>query len=208
MRSLLILSAFTFIGLSEDAKGQQNIPGEYYLKGVMEVASGFKLNADSSFEFFFSYGALDRYGEGKWTLRDNQIVFNSRPFPGNDFKLLASSWKDGNDVTVSIRDSNPELFSFVHCLVSQNGSDSLYDADQEGLIRLPAGTDTIRIVSEFSAERMSVFTVDSKKYNSFTFAFEPWITELFFKNFTLKFAGDHLEGKHPLLDDKIYSFEK
>jgi hypothetical protein len=39
-----------------------NITGVYNLRGVMEMASGFKLNNDSSFEFYFSYGALDRYG--------------------------------------------------------------------------------------------------------------------------------------------------
>ena len=30
------------------------IAGQYYLEGVRETASGFKLNEDSSFEFFFS----------------------------------------------------------------------------------------------------------------------------------------------------------
>jgi hypothetical protein len=36
------------------------VTGEYYLEGVMETASVFQLNPDSSFNFFFSYGALDR----------------------------------------------------------------------------------------------------------------------------------------------------
>ena len=31
----------------------QTITGEYYLKGIMETASGFKLNEDSTFDFFF-----------------------------------------------------------------------------------------------------------------------------------------------------------
>ena len=55
--------------------------GEYYLRGVMETASGFKLNPDSSFQFFFSYGALDRMGSGKWTVRGNELILNSRPRP-------------------------------------------------------------------------------------------------------------------------------
>ena len=48
----------------------QNIAGEYYLEGVMETASGFQLSADSGFQFFYSYGALDRFGKGKWKMLD------------------------------------------------------------------------------------------------------------------------------------------
>ena len=47
--------------------------GEYYLSGVMETASGFKLNPDSTFQFFFSYGALDRSGSGTWKQEGNNI---------------------------------------------------------------------------------------------------------------------------------------
>ena len=43
---------------------QSTVAGEYYLQGVMETASGFKLNEDSTFQFFFMYGAMDRVGEG------------------------------------------------------------------------------------------------------------------------------------------------
>ena len=47
--------------------------GEYYLRGVMETAAGFKLNEDSTFQFFFSYGALDRQGRGKWTTEGHPL---------------------------------------------------------------------------------------------------------------------------------------
>ena len=55
---------FVFTSLMLNLNAQKNITGEYYLQGVIETASGFKLNDDSTFEFFFSYGALDRYGSG------------------------------------------------------------------------------------------------------------------------------------------------
>jgi hypothetical protein len=42
--------------------------GIYNLEGVMETASGFKLNADSTFEFYFSYGALDSMVKGSGNL--------------------------------------------------------------------------------------------------------------------------------------------
>ena len=49
--------------------------GEYYLRGVTEVGSGFLLKPDSTFQFFFSYGALDRQGSGTWRIKEKEIVF-------------------------------------------------------------------------------------------------------------------------------------
>ena len=37
---------------------------EYYLTGVREMASGFLVKPDNTFQFFFAYGALDRQGAG------------------------------------------------------------------------------------------------------------------------------------------------
>ena len=62
--------------------------GEYYLSGVMETASGFKLNPDSTFQFFFSYGALDRMGSGKWVAKANEVILDSKPRPLHDFALI------------------------------------------------------------------------------------------------------------------------
>ncbi len=64
MRIILIL--LTFI-TSTICMGQKPaVEGIYYLENVMETASGFKLNEDNTFEFFFSQGALDRTGSGTW----------------------------------------------------------------------------------------------------------------------------------------------
>ena len=186
---------------------QQNIAGEYYLQGVMETASGFKLDEDSTFQFFFSYGALDRYGEGKWSISNNKIILNSKPYPGKDFKMVSSEKKNDYFITVRIQNSNPNVYRWVHCLVTTNEGDTLFDATRDGVIQLPPTTDSIRIVSEFCSERISSFPVDNK-FNYFTFQFEPWAPEVFFNNFELQFVTDHLEGKHPLLNDKIYEYVK
>ena len=73
---LLILS--TSVKMQAQQKSN-TIVGEYYLTGFMETASGFKLNTDSTFDFFFSYGALDRSGKGTWKQEGNKVIFNSKP---------------------------------------------------------------------------------------------------------------------------------
>ena len=83
------------------------------------------------------------------------------------------------------------------------------DADHNGYIIIhEKSPDTIYLISELSAERVSVFTINNTKKNSYTFRFEPWIFEVFFKEFTLQFVKDHLEGKHPLLEGENYRYVK
>ncbi|HRH60997.1 MAG TPA: hypothetical protein PL045_10535 [Chitinophagaceae bacterium] len=190
-------------------QAQSSISGEYYLRGVMETASGFKLNDDSTFQFFFSYGALDRYGQGTWAVHDGKIIFNSKPYPGKDFKLVSSAADKNDFTTVIIQSPNKMIFNYVHCLVFTNGQAEIYDADSDGIIQLPGrNADSIHIVSELSSERMSDFAIDNTAHNVFTFSIEQWIAEVFFNNFSLAIHENELTGKHPLLKDGEYVYEK
>lgn len=80
---------------SNSQESSISVTGEYYLRGVMETASGFKLNQDSTFQFFFSYGALDRYGSGTWTHTNNKIIFNSIKQHEADFAIIQSQKQEG-----------------------------------------------------------------------------------------------------------------
>jgi hypothetical protein len=190
------------------SQGKSKIAGVYYLQGVMETASGFKLNEDSTFEFFFSYGALDRYGSGKWRVKNDSLILNSKPFPGKDFKIVDSALVSDNSTTIKIENPNNQLYRFVYCLVKTPGGDTVLNANSDGIIILPNKTDTIHLLFELSPERMSTFVVDKSKFNSYTFHFEPWAVEVFFKEFTLHCVRDYMEGNHPLLQDKVYKYIK
>lgn len=183
--------------------------GEYYLTGVMETASGFKLNSDSTFEFFFSYGALDRYGSGTWKMNNNTITFNSKPYPGHDFKMTSSENTKDNFTTVQIDASNANFFRFVYCLLKTKEGDSLLNANSDGIITLPGRNyDSLHLLFYLAPERTTTIPINNKEKNNFTFTFEPWIVEVFFKDFVLNFKDDHLEGKHPLLEKELYIYKK
>lgn len=203
--------AFTtllFAGVTLYAQQATQVAGVYSLSGVMETASGFALNKDSSFEFYYSYGALDRYGAGKWRFIDNNVVLNSNLIHDKDFTAADSSLTKDNFTTIKIDDKNPAFYRFVYCLLKTPHGDTLINADDSGIIILPVITDTVTLLFELSPERVSKFTVNSKKFNSYTFHFEPWAVEVFFTDFTLRFVNGHLEGKHPLLDNKTYTYMK
>jgi hypothetical protein len=100
-----ITSLIIFMFMFRFLHAQNNtMADEYSLTGVMETASGIQLNKDSTFRFYFSYGALDREGSGKWSVNADNIILNSKPYPGKDFKMVSSSSVKNNFTSIKIEE--------------------------------------------------------------------------------------------------------
>jgi hypothetical protein len=203
----IISAALIFICSLLNVNAQKNLTGEYYLQGVIETASGLKLNADSTFEFYFSYGALDRYGSGKWSVNKDSIILNSKQYPGKDFKLVNTIAATNNIAILKIENPNTNLYRLVYCRFKSAGADTIINFNEDGTLVFPFAVDSVELLSELCSERSSTFAVNAKP-SVYTFNFEPWILEVFFNNHALHYSDDYLEGRHPLLDDKIYRFNK
>lgn len=194
--------------MRNDTEAQSVIAGEYYLRGVMEVGSGFLLKPDSTFQFFFSYGALDRQGSGKWTVKDKEVIFNSKPWPLRDFALISSKAVNEDFITIKIVDNEKPLIRYVYVKLVSNGEVMEGMANEKGEIKFSKKRiDSLSLVFQFCPEKISVFQPD-KSHNYFEFCFEPWIAEYFFNDFHLSLDKSGLRGKHPLLDEKEYFFQK
>ena len=82
------------------------LAGEYSLSGVMETGSGLLLRSDGSFEWYFSYGALDLGARGTWTRKDDAVellvVDMGYPpqFPQAKFERMQLRIDDGDLVPV------------------------------------------------------------------------------------------------------------
>jgi hypothetical protein len=189
-------------------QAQSTIPGEYYLRGVTEVGSGFLIKPDSTFEFFFSYGALDRMGSGKWIVSGKEIVLNSKARPAHDFALINSKKMPGDLIIIKITDNNELLQRYVYAKLQFTDTIMEDMADQKGEIKFPCKTMVaLSLQFQFCPEKTSVYELN-QDHNYFEFSFEPWIAEYFFKDFNLTIDGKDLKGKHPLLDEKEYRFVK
>jgi hypothetical protein len=187
----------------------QNLAGVYNLVGVMETAAGFKLNEDSTFEFYFSYGALDRYGSGKYSREGDHVVFNSAPWSGKDFKLLQSSIGKTNHVVFELKEKNNMLLPYVYFTIFNKGKQTQLKTNSHGMAEAMAQpVDSIGVQFEFTPERISIFKLSNPKHNYFAFAFEQWIVEVYFKNYKLKISPEGLTGKLFLLGEKEFDFER
>lgn len=183
--------------------------GEYYLRGVMETACGFRLEKDSSFQFFFSQGALDRTGQGTWSMKNYQVVLNSKTRPPHDFALVTSSKKPGKDIEIRITDPNSHILRYVYCGVSGGGKNQEAMAGQDGVFRFKSQSiDSIQLIFEFCPEKVSTFKLPASDHNYFEFKFEPWLFEIFFSDFKLQVAGEDLNGGNPVLQGNNFVYER
>jgi hypothetical protein len=205
----IFISFILIINNNLTAQTISSMQGEYYLRGVMETASGFKLNADSSFQFFYSYGALDRYGSGTWKQINRTIIFNSRAQPEKDFALIKSEKSPGSFLTVRIIDKNELILRYVDVIFKTTNTLIEKSADNKGIVQIPVQQfDNIGLMFRLCPDRYSIFVVQNKEHNYFEFKLEPWIAEVFFKDFSLELENKNLKGKHPLLRGESFVYEK
>jgi len=187
----------------------RTLTGEYYLTNVMETACGLKLNADSSFQFFFSQGALDRYGRGRWSVKNNMLILNNRRRMPQDFRLLKSTHHENDRITICIKDSNNFAVKHVYCMINGNEKTQQAMTNDDGIVVFESQpVDTITLLFEFCPEKKSVFNVLNPRNNYFEFAFEEWVMEVFFDNFQLAIGDDGLSGSNPVLEGKEFHYRK
>ncbi len=178
--------------------------GEYYLEGLAETASGFKLNPDSTFEFFFSSGALDRYGSGNWhhgILKDGKpvIFLNSGKTKGKGLSLVNAHDTLTGKWTARIINGNPSInpyfyllgFTGMDTLMAPFGSDGMAELDYRKV-------DSLMVVFEFCPDH-ALTIVPEGSNNKFEIKVEDWLFEYLFKDFHLIVSAGGLTGRHPLL---------
>ena len=191
------------------ATGPLMQPGEYYLNGVMEVASGFRFNPDRTFDFFFSYGAVDRSGSGTWEQCDDKIILNSPPKPAKDFVLRESCSTEDSELVIQITDPNAHILPYVVGRVKTPAGYKVARADERGRIALPRQPlEEIGLVHELWPDRPSYFDVGDPALNKFVFSIDPRITEVEFRGLVLRADAEGLSGGHPLLEGAAFQYSR
>jgi hypothetical protein len=207
-KAFLFLFVFFYSSISKtDAQvlTDSAVCGEYYLESIREVASGLMLKYDFTFEFYFSSGALDRFGTGIWKeglSKENKkiVVLNSDPSKKNPLSLVKSSQKKGKETSVKMMDINPSISTYF-IAVGFIENDTVYTyCNQEGEAVLDGENfDSLQIVFEFCPDH--VLSIPStKNHNYFQIKSDENLFEIFFRDFQLYLNDEGLEGNHPVLN--------
>ncbi len=205
---LIFLIIFT-VTKTEAQQINNTVAGEYYLTGVMETASGFRINADSTFDFFFSYGALDRSGNGTWRKEGSKLILNSKPGT-KGFALISSKVADDENFTIKIIEENQIFRSHVYSKIKQGPIETDGLTDNNGVIVFSKQrVDSIILLLEFCPDKFFTFINTNKDHNYFEFRFEKDIMDIYFEELTLSINKENdLEGQHPLLKPGTCIFKK
>ncbi len=196
--------------ISKTAMSQVISPtGIYYLEGVMETSSGYKLNEDSTFEFFFSQGALDRTGDGRWEQSGNILTLNSPGIPSPGFILQKSERLKSSNTTVVVNESNTMLLSFIYVRPVLKNETEFMKLDSNGKLEIESEDfSEIELFFEICPERTYKFKPKHQGDNYFEFTIDPKIMNVYFDNLVMQLKGDTLNGKHPLLKGENFEFVK
>lgn len=197
----ILLSTIAVWGcLFLQAQDAKDIAGSYYLQDVNDAKSGFNINSNYSFNFFYTKNGIDRFGSGRWFVEKNTIVFSSRLKPARMYSLLSSRRANDNFVTITFVNDNPELIKNIECtMFTERGRQRLF-SKADGTVKFTKQTiDSVQIRSLLFPDHPFTFIPGNKLQNSFEFALEKSIFEVFFDDFALLYVDKILAGRHPLL---------
>ncbi len=173
------------------------------------MASGFLLRPDGSFQFFFTYGAMDRFGSGRWVEKNGKLILTSRAKPPYDFALVESQIQSHDFINIKMEAANPALLRHVFCSLQNAAEGSWKQMSPQGEIQFPKQeVESVSLILEFCPERFSTIPVTHKEHNEFTFRFEQTIMEVFFENLSLQVEPYGLSGLHPLMEGEIFRYAK
>lgn len=181
--------------------------GNYYLHGINEVGSGLRFNEDNTFDFFFSYGAIDREGHGTWTQKGDSIILNNTPKPEKDFALVRSLKTDYDEMVIKITDPNKNVIRNLFCRIKTPKGEMEGTTNEYGEIRfVKVAVQDIALIHEFWPDRFSDFTISHTDHNYFEFRIERWIVDVEFKNLVLRIQKNGLKGAHPIMHGKDFIY--
>jgi hypothetical protein len=209
LKTFIYSTIYFVIMQPASAQDIPSVPGVYHLTGVMETASVFELKPDSSFDFFFSQGALDRGGRGKWHMKSGHIILNSTSArPPKDYAMVNSKTVPGHQTIIKMVDKNTMILSYSDISLKTPAGIISGKTNSGGEARFNQQKATaISLLFRLCPDRESVFNVDPK-HNYFEFRLEPWIAEIFFRDFSLQWKAGELSGAHPLLEGNEFRYTK
>ena len=205
----LIIAFVSLIMIKNCSAQPYDIAGVYYLSGVMETASGIKLNPDSTFQFFFSQGALDRTGEGTWKVKNDEIILNSADNAGKGFEIIESKKIKQKGSIIEVFSESEMLLTYLHSSVSGTDQKDFINSDETGKMMFEnEKIDQIYLYFELCPEKIHELKPVNENDNYIKISLLPEIFNVPFNELKLTIHSGYLSGQHPLMTGKDYRYDK
>lgn len=168
---------------------QTKIEGAYAFRKT-EMVAGFNFSAAGTFQFYFSYGAVDRSAAGTFTVEGNTIKLSSNKEAGKDFTVTAQS-KEASGYTLSFNHPNKYLLQHILCVFFANGEKQEAVTGSNGEVHVDlAHCDSIYAKHLLYPDILTLVKDADNKNNRFTLALNPSLEQLSFKGIDLTIESD------------------
>ncbi len=175
-------------GTVNSVMSQPRIDGEYYF-GKMEMASGFKFS-EGKFQFFYSYGAIDRGATGTFSIEGDSVILKSDKPAGRDFTVV-SQQHAGKGYQLIFQDANSYLVRNILCVFVNNGEQHQVVTDDSGRAGIELEhCDTIYVMHTLFPDVPTIIKETANVNNRFTLRLNPSLGNLTFKGVNLKIVDD------------------
>lgn len=168
---------------------QAKVQGEYIFSR-QEMVAGFNFLPDGKFEFFFSYGAVDRTATGTFTEEANVLKLKSDKAGGRDFNVTSQS-KSGNGYTITFQDANKYLLANIRCMffIGDKKYDEYTNQDGEVKVDFPH-CDKIYVQHDLFPDIVTILKDENNSNNNFTLTLNPSLSQVSFKFIDFKIEDD------------------
>jgi hypothetical protein len=164
---------------------QTSVLGEYYFR-KQEMVAGFNFSADGKFQFFYSYGAVDRNATGIFSVHGDTLQLKSDKEAGKDFTIKMQT-KQAKGYTIIFNDPNQFLIKDILCIFFVNGNKQELYSNSKGevYIDLP-NCDTIYVQHPLFPDILSLVKDKKNENNKFVLTLNPSLAQVSFKGIDLK----------------------
>ena len=168
---------------------QPPVQGEYYFR-KQEMVAGFNFSPDGKFQFFFSYGAVDRSATGTFIVTGDTLKLKSDKQPGEDFKLTAQSRQD-TGYAILFDHPNKYLLKDIRCIFVADGKKQELFSDANGEVHTDIpGCDTIYVQHLLYPDILTLVKDKANKNNRFSLRLNPSLEQVSFKGIDFKIESD------------------
>ncbi len=182
-----ILFFLLFIQLKMMA--QLPVEGEYYFRR-QEMVAGLNFSKEGKFEFFFSYGAVDRSATGTFWVMGDTLKLKSDKEPGKDFTLKSQS-REAKGYTLQFEDPNKYLIDDILCIFFVDGKQQVEYTDSNGKLHLAIPhCDSIYVQHPLFPDILTLVKNEKNNNNRFTLTLNPSLAQVSFKGIDFKIEGD------------------
>ena len=159
---------------------QTTVQGEYYFRR-QEMVAGFNFSTDGKFQFFYSYGTVDRSATGSFLVAGNVLKLKSDKEAGKDFTILQQS-KERNGYTIHFKAPSPYLLKNIVFLFFVDGKQKAAYSDDSGKVQMDIPScDSIYAQHLLYPDIVTLIKDQQNANNRFTLSLNPSLEQVSFK---------------------------